>query len=119
MKIHLAMKLHVPTSGEVGNYYIAHERGARTCTPQGCINSWEMSRHAIGANTPHPLLHCFHPWLLLWAEPSFPSMCNPAEPKQSAKAFDRDVSVYSCITHFVGYCGHRSACVLNVPGQSA
>ena len=44
----------------------------------GCIYSWEMSRHAISANTLHPLLT---------AEPSFPSMCNPAELKQSVKAF--------------------------------
>ena len=66
--------------------WVAHERGARTCTrfPQGCIYSWEISRHAIGANTPHPLLTTL---LLLWAEPSFPSMCNSAEPKQSVKAF--------------------------------
>ena len=49
-----------------------------------CIYSWEMSRHTIGANTPHLLLTAL---LLLWAEPSFSSMCNPAEPKQSAKAF--------------------------------
>ena len=66
--------------------WVAHERGARTCThfPQGCIYSWEMIRHAIGANTLHPLLTAL---LLLWAEPRFPSMCNPAEPKQSVKAF--------------------------------
>ena len=35
-------------------------------------------------STLHPLLTAL---LLLWAEPSFPSMCNPAEPKQSVKAF--------------------------------
>ena len=86
----------------------------RTSTrfPQGCIYSWEMIRHAIGANTPHSLLTAL---LLLRAEPSFPSMYNPAEPKQSTKAFVKR-SAYSCVTHFVGYCSHRSACTLNVPG---
>ena len=38
----------------------------------------------MGTNTPHSLLIAL---LLLWAEPSFLSMCNPAEPKQSTKAF--------------------------------
>ena len=28
-----------------------------------------------------------HRFASVWAEPSFPSMCNPAEPKQSVKAF--------------------------------
>ena len=43
-----------------------------------------LGNDSIGANTSHPLLTAL---LLLWAEPSFSSMCNPAEPKQSAKAF--------------------------------
>ena len=75
--------------------WVAHEQGARTCTrfPQGCIYYWEMSQHAIGANTPHPLLTAL---LLLWAEPSFPSMCNSAEPKQSVKAH--------VLNHLSGHC---------------
>ena len=61
-------------------WVLAHEGGA----PKGCFYSWEMSLHAISANTPHPLLTTL---LLLWAVSSFPSMCIPAEPNQCAKAF--------------------------------
>ena len=56
------------------------ERAHVHAFPKDAFTPWK----AIGANTSHPLLTAL---LLLWAEPSFPSMCNPAEPKQSVKAF--------------------------------
>ena len=60
------------------------ERAHVHAFPKDAFTPGEMIRHAISANTLHPLLTAL---LLLWAEPSFPSMCNPAEPKQSVKAF--------------------------------
>ena len=60
MKINLDMKLHVPTSGEVGNYYIAHERGAHMYRLSPRMHSLlgnesTCNRHQYTAS----IVHCF------------------------------------------------------------